>query len=181
MSDYKAIKTDIECTEATLVVEALKEMGIVAELNVVARQRWKFHNRQVDICIRQDSLPENLRGFGDVGFVKRGNKFEFLGCSEHDSGYMDRDKRQQLMEKGMSDRNALAAQPDGKFTAELTAFSGKIACGHAAMKVKRDILKVAPGTQFSRPTGVKGDSRAWMQRGAVKASDLAKLGINVRT
>ena len=179
MSDYKAVKTEVELTEEALVTEALGVMGIQVEKNVVAKQRWEHHNRKVDICIRQGNLPANLQGFGDVGFVKRGNAYEPLGCSEQDSAYMDRDKRREMMSGGMSKQQAEAAQPDGKFTQDLMGLFKKVENGYAILKTKRDIKRVAPSAQFARATGKKGDDMAWMVRGELSASDLKRLGIQV--
>jgi len=179
MSDYKVIATTIDMTEQELVVKALEAMFGRCEHNVVAQQRWSHHNRQVDICVRQNQLPENLRGFGDVGFVQQGGKFVPLGCSEHDSAYMDRDKRAALVRGGMSERDALRAQPDGKFSTELTALLQKAETGYALFKKVRDIKKKCPSATFSVVTGIKGDDMAWKIRGGVDADDLARAGVRI--
>lgn len=177
MSDYKVVATTVELTEQTLIIQALEAMFGKVEQNVVAKQRWSSHNRQVDICIRQGQLPDNLRGFGDVGLVQRGGKFVFLGCSENDSSFMDRDKRDALVRGGVTQRDALRAQPDGKFTQDLNNMFQKVENGYALFKKVRDIKKKCPSATFSVVTGIKGDDMAWKIRGSVDADDLAKATV----
>jgi hypothetical protein len=179
MSDYKVVATTVEMTERALIIKALESMLGKVEENVVAKQRWESHNREVDICIRQSQLPDHLKGFGDVGLVQRGGKFEFLGCSESDSSYMDRDKRSALVAGGMSAQDAIRAQPDGKFTADLNEMFQKVENGYALFKKVRDIKRKCPSSTFSVVSGVKGDNMAWKIRGSVSASDLARAGIRV--
>jgi hypothetical protein len=179
MSDYKAIVSSIDIVDRALVARCLGDLGIRAEFDVVAKQRWSSHNRQVDICIRQNQLPEHLRGFGDVGLINRGGKFVFLGCSESDSSFMDRDARERLRMSGMSERDAVRQQPDGKFAADMREFFSQVENGYAMKELQQQIAAEAPSVEFQAATGKAGDPRAWMVRGSVTAADLRRMGVEV--
>jgi len=179
MSDYKAVSSKVDITDRNLVARCLGQLGIRAEFDVVARQRWSHHNRQVDICIRQEQLPEHLRGFGDVGLIQRGGKFVFLGCSEGDSSFMDRDVRAKLTRGGMSERDAVRQQPDGKFARDMEEFFVKVENGYVANQRVEAIKRMCPGAHVSAPSGKADDPRAWMIRVSVPASDLRRLGVDV--
>jgi len=179
MSDYKVVATNIELVDQECLIQALETMFGSVEQNVVAQQRWEYHNRKVDICIRQEQLPEELQGFGDVGLIKQGDKFVFLGVSDQDSSYMDRDKRRELEQQGMSREEAAQVQPNGKFAQDMNEYFKKLENGYEAFNFAKQIKAKCPTVKFGAPTGSAHDDRAWMLRGEVSASDLARLGIAV--
>lgn len=179
MSDYKVVATDIEIVDRECLIKALEAMFGSVEENVMAQQRWSNHNRTVDICIRQSQLPEELQGFGDVGLIQRGGKYVFLGVSDHDSSYMDRDKRAAMMRAGKSERQALQEQPDGTFSAKMNEYFKTLENGYEEFNFAKQIQKKCPSAQFGQVSGKANDSRAWMMRGSVTAADLARLGIAV--
>lgn len=188
MSDYKAIASSVEMTNQAVIVDCLRRIGITPEFNVVAQQKWSRHNRQLAIVIRQNQLPEKLRGFGDVGLDLQGGKYVVVTCGAEDSRYIDGEKRAELataiMQKERISREAamkkaVEQQPDGKYSRDLEDFLSQIPTGYALRKRMFDIKRKCPSVQFSEPSGEASDPRAWMVTGSVSASDLKRMGIAV--
>ena len=181
MSDYKVVASDISITDKVCLIKALEEIFGSVQENAMAEQvRWPQHNRVIDIVIKRAQLPADLQDFGDVGFqLGADGKYQYVTCAANDSGYFDPAKQAELVRNGTSPADAQKAYPPGKFAADLLNHLKQVEIPYEVFSFAADIKKKCPGATFSEVGGEATDAMAWMMRGSVSASDLAKLGITV--
>jgi len=179
MSAYKVVTGDVALIDQNCIIQVLEAMGMQVQTNAICEQRWTNHNQRADLVVKQRELPEYLQGFGDLGLIKTDGKYAFLTISEQDSWYIDSSKRRELRQKGMNAEEANDVQPDGKFQKDQAEFLHVIETGYAGLELAQSILERCDGATFDAPTGVEGNSNAWMMQGSVSASDLQKMGVTV--
>jgi hypothetical protein len=175
MSAFKVVSGDVDLTNEACILQTLEAMGLSVEHNTVCKQRWSFENMPAELVVRQNQLPEYVQGFGDLGLILKDGKYQFLACSEHDSAYMDRDKRSALMQQGVSSQEALQQQPNGRFQQDQAEFMKVIENGYALFELANSIKKKCPSAVIQSPTGVEGQSSAWMMAGSISKTDKARL------
>lgn len=90
MSDYKVVESEVNMNNKQRLVSCLEAvLGAQVELNSSVSNRWG-HPTRVDIAIRQDQLPDHVRGFGDIGLKLSNGKFNWVTVTEHDAQLIDR-------------------------------------------------------------------------------------------
>ena len=175
MSAYKVVTGDIKLTNEALVLQTLEQMGFNVQQDAMCNQRWHWESRKADMVITQDQLPEYLQGFGDLGIILVDGEYAFLGCSEKDSHYMDKSKRDKLQSQGISYEEAKEQQPTGRFQQDQAEFMKAIENGYAIFESVQKVQEVCSSSNFASPTGVDGDSSAWMVEGDISREDYTRI------
>ena len=161
MSGYKEVEINMVIDNQERLVSVLERvLGAQVEQNVTIKQRWG-HPTTVAIAIRQEQLPEELRGFGDIGLNLKNGKFVWLSVSEYDAnGYLG----------------------EGFFE-KITAWQQDVQDGYAATTFKEDgvAASIAPrGTVIGQPEmGMVDGKNCWSLTGVMTEASLAQMGIQV--
>ena len=166
MSDAVTIDCAVEMANEDILIRVLE--GIFdhvpkLEWDTVAVNKWG-HKNKLSIVIRENQLPDYLKGYGDIGFDLKDGKFVPVGISEQDSHYIDSNK-------GLE---------NGTFAAQMNGMWGEVQNSYMAETVTAGLRAKFPGIKVERPSRVSGkDPNAMGCRIKCDSDTLARAGIKV--
>jgi len=156
MSDYKEIETQVVIADREILIQVLsivvgacaqgQEVDATISENVSVTNMFN-HTHNVTMAIREEQLPEHLRGYGDIGIVEKNGKFVFLAIRPDESAYVDRRKGWEV----------------GTFAAETEKFLHEVENAYGCLEGALKIQARCPGMTLGTVQGIADgeDAGAW--------------------
>jgi hypothetical protein len=175
MSDYKVVESQVNMNNKQRVVTCVEDvLGASVKLGATITNVWS-HTKRVDIAIAQSQLPENLRGFGDIGLVLQNGKFNWVSISEGDARLID----------SQNSRGGRGENTAQTFFQQITEWQQEVENAYAAREFfDEQASSIVPaGVRLGMPKAITDPTgevnNAWGIPAEVDEDTLRRMGIQV--